>query len=134
MVPDSGGGLFTVNVKAADAAPPGLVTIMYGFPATAIALAGIEASNSVELMNVVWTFKRLKLTCEPCTNPFPVTVRIKPGPPAIELKGEIFETESWMNGGRIETIMGFEVPPPGTPFEGVITEIVAIPGADTSPS
>ena len=110
IVPVPGGGLLTVNVKDEEVAPPGFVTITYGFPAIAIALAGIVASSTLELIIVVGTFNRLKVTCEPCTNPFPLTVRIKPCPPASALTGDIFETESCATGGTMGMTTGLEAP------------------------
>jgi hypothetical protein len=44
-----GTGLLTVKVITTDALPPGLATVTKGVPATAMALAGIAACNSVEL-------------------------------------------------------------------------------------
>jgi len=62
--PPTGCGLLTVNVNGTEAKPSGLVTITYGLPAIAIALAGIDAVSWVELANVVDTLFRLKLTCD----------------------------------------------------------------------
>lgn len=48
-VPLPGGGLLTVNVMNTEAVPSGLFTMTYGFPAMAMALAGMVAVSSVEL-------------------------------------------------------------------------------------
>ena len=93
----------------------------------AIALAGIEAVSWVELTSVVDTLFRLKLTFEPCTKPLPFTVRVNAGPPAVALVGEMFETASGTMGGRIVRIAVLEVPQPGTPLEGLVTVILAVP-------
>ena len=81
----------------------------------------------MELMNVVATLFRWKLTCEFDTNPVPFTVRVNSGPPAVALEGEMFETANGARGGKIVSVTILEVPPPGTPFEGLVTEIFAVP-------
>lgn len=78
-------------------------------------------------MKVVATLFRLKLTCEFATNPVPFTVRVNAGPPAVALKGEILETVNGLTGGKIVSVTVLEVPPPGTPFDGLVTEILTIP-------
>jgi hypothetical protein len=101
----------------------------------AIALAGIIAFSTVELTNVVLIFVRLKLTCdpglvcEPCTNPVPFTVSVNAGSPEVVLMGDMLETENGGGGGTIVSVAVLEVPPPGTPFDGVVTEILAVPCA-----
>jgi hypothetical protein len=70
----------------------------------------------------------LKLTCEPDTKPLPFTVRKKSGPPPTALVGARLVTTGWVCGGKIVRKNVSEVPPPGTPFEGVVTETVAVPG------
>ena len=130
-IPD-GWGLLTANVNATEVMPFGFVTITNGLPAIAMALAGIEAVSWVELTNVVLALFRLKLTCEPCTKPLPFTARGNAGPPAVVLVGEMLETVSGTMGGKIVSVTALEVPPPGTPFEGVVTVILAVPWATIS--
>ena len=125
--PPTGSGLLTVNVNATEVKPSGFVTITNGFPAIAIALAGIEAVSWVELTNVVDTLFRWKLICEPCTKPLPFTVRENAGPPAVALVGEMFETANGAAGGKIVSVTVLEVPPPGTPFDGLVTVILIVP-------
>lgn len=93
----------------------------------AIALAEIKDVNWVALTNVVATLIRLKLICEPGTKPLPLTVSVKPGPPAVALAGEMFETTGWVFGSRIDNVTVLEVPPPGTPLAGLVTEMPAVP-------
>jgi hypothetical protein len=128
-VPPPGCGFLTVKVNETDVLPSGLVTITYGFPAIAMALAGITAASCVELTMFVDTLFRLKVTCEPCTNPVPNTLRGNDGPPAVVLVREILETDRGIVGGRMESMRVLEVPPPGTPLEGVVTEILIVPWA-----
>jgi hypothetical protein len=95
----------------------------------AIALAGMVAVSSVGLTTDVTIFIRLKLTCEADTNPVPFTVSVNPGSPAVALMGDMLETENGGGGGTIVSMAVLEVPPPGMPFDGVVTEIVAVPVA-----
>ena len=132
MEPPPGCGLLTVNVSNTETRPPGFVTITYGFPAMAIALAGIEAVSWVELTNVVETLFRLKLTCDTGTKPLPFTVRMNPTVPAIALAGIMFETVGSVLADRIVRVKGVEVPPPDTPFAGFITVMLAVPWVTTS--
>lgn len=73
------------------------------------------------------TLFRLKLTCEPCTKPLPFTVRVNAGPPAVALEGEMLLIAGCAVGAVIVSVTVLEVPPPGTPFVGVVTVILAVP-------
>ncbi len=126
-LPPTGCGLIIVNVSVPETVPFGFVTRTYGLPTMAMALAGMLATSWVELTNTVDTLFRLKLTCDPCTKPFPFTVRVNAAPPVVALLGETFETDSGTTAGPIVSVTAFEVPPPGTPFEGFVTEILAVP-------
>lgn len=96
----------------------------------AITLAEIKIVSCVALTNVVASLIRLKLICEPGTKPLPFTVNVMLGPPAVAAVGEMFETTGCvLLGGRIDSVTVLEVPPPGMPFEGLVTEIVAVPWA-----
>lgn len=117
----------TVNVSAAEVAPPGFVTITYGFPAMAIELAEISAISCVEFTKLVGTLIRLKLTSEPCTKPAPFTVRANAGPPAVALDGEILLTPRRAMGATIEKTIVLEVPPSESPVDGLVTDTVAVP-------
>lgn len=97
-----------------------------------MALAGIRAVSCVGLTNDVATFTVLKLTCEPCTNPLPLTVSVNAGPPPVALAGERAVTSGCVSGPKIVRVSMLEVPPPGTPFEGVVTEMLAVPCAGIS--
>lgn len=72
---------------------------------------------------------RLKVTCEPGTKPVPLTVSVNAGPPAVALVGEMPNTESGPMEGTIGSVTVLEVPPPGTPLEGLVTEMLAVPWA-----
>jgi hypothetical protein len=98
----------------------------------AIALAGIEAVSWVVLTNVVDTLLKWKLTCDPCTKPLPFTVRVNAGPPAVALVGRMFETANGATGGKIVSVTVLEVPPPGRPFDGLVTQTLAVPGVKIS--
>ena len=74
------------------------------------------------------TLFMLKLTCEPATKPLPLTMSVNSGPPPVALVGERLVTTGCVCGGKIVRKNVSEVPPPGTPFEGVVTETVAVPG------
>lgn len=116
-------GSLIVNVNETEVLPSGFVTITYGFPAVATAPAGMIAASWVELTKVVGTLFRLKLTCEPCMKPVPNTLRRNNGAPAVILAGEILETNSGKVWGIISSVSMLDVPPPGTPLDGVVTEI-----------
>src|ERR1700722_4038696 len=91
---------------------------------------GMEAVNCVALTNEVATLFRLKLTIDPDTKPLPFTVSVNCGPPAVALVGEMLETTGWVRGlgGKIVSVSVLEIPPPVTPFEGFVTEILSVPG------
>jgi len=99
----------------------------------AIALAGMAAVSCVELTNVVGTLFKLKLACEPCTKPLPLTVSVNAGPPAVALGGEMDVIARGALAGVIVSVAALEVPPPGTPFGGVVTVMLAVPGDAISP-
>jgi hypothetical protein len=69
-----GTGLFTVNVTTVDGRLPGFATVTIGVPATAMALAGMLACNSVALENIVGIAFPLKLTTELADKLLPDTV------------------------------------------------------------
>lgn len=70
--------------------PPGagFVTVTLTGPAVAISAAVIVALICVELTKVVALAAPLNFTIDPGTKPVPLTVRVKPAPPAVALVGE----------------------------------------------
>jgi hypothetical protein len=82
-----GAGLFTVNVTTVEGRLPGFATVTIGVPATAMALAGMLACNSVALEKVVGIAFPLKLTNELTEKLLPDTVNENAGPPAVALAG-----------------------------------------------
>ena len=73
--------------NAFDVIPPGLATRTVAVPGTAMSLAGIEALNCEALTKVVVRFESFHRTVEPETKLDPLTVRAKPGPPALAPAG-----------------------------------------------
>ena len=86
-LPITGRGLdeLTGKLTTFELPPPGigLITITARVPAAAISEAGICVDNWVELMNVVIRLVLLILITEAGTNPVPLTVNWKAGPPGI---------------------------------------------------
>jgi hypothetical protein len=80
--------VLTVNVAGADAAPPVLATVTLAVPALAMSAAGTEAVTCVAETKVVVRAVPFQFTVEPLTNPEPVTVRVKVGPPAVAEFGD----------------------------------------------
>jgi hypothetical protein len=80
-----------VKLTAFDVPPPGagLVTVTGTVPAEAMAAAGMATVNCVELTTAVAGVVPPKLTTEAATKFVPLTVRVKPAPPATALVGEI---------------------------------------------
>src|SRR6516225_8003741 len=80
-----------VKFTAFDVPPPGagLVTVTGTVRGEATAAAGMAAVNCVELTSVVAGVVPPKLTTEAATKFVPLTVRVKPAPPAAALVGEI---------------------------------------------
>lgn len=108
---NAGTGLLIVKVAVLDEPPPGagLVTCTGAVPAVAISDAGTEAVSCVELTNVVVRLLPFQLATELDTKPEPFTVRVKAGPPAVELFGEsvLIAGVGFGGGGG-----GLEDPPP----------------------
>jgi hypothetical protein len=76
-----------VRGKVFDVLPPGLATLIVAVPGVAMSLAGIEAVNCEALTKVVVRFEPFHLMVEPKTKLDPLTVRAKPGPPALAPAG-----------------------------------------------
>jgi hypothetical protein len=64
-------------------APPALDNVMLALPAAVMRLAGTAAVNCVALENVVDSGEPFHCTIAPDANPVPVTVSVKPAPPAV---------------------------------------------------
>jgi hypothetical protein len=129
-----GTGLFTVNVVTTDGSPPGFATVTNGVPATAMALAGIAACNCVALTNADETTLKLNVTTEPAVKPFPASVSVNAGPPAVVLAGTSPPTTGCVFAGRI--VSGKDgVVPPWLPFPlGLVTEMLIVPELAISPA
>ena len=119
-----GRGLLIVKVDPPDVPPPGVgfVTVTVAVPAVVISLARIDAVSCVLLTNVVVRFEPFHFTEAPETKLEPLTVSVKPEPPAVPLVGE-----SELIDGRgllIVKVDPPDVPPPGV---GLKTVTVAVP-------
>ena len=122
-----GTGLFMVNVTINEGEAPGFLTVTNGVPAAAMALAGIAACNCVALTNADETTLELKVTTELAVKPFPVSVSVNAGPPAVVLAGTKPPTTGWVFTGRIVRGNVAEVPPLPMPPTGFDTEILMVP-------
>ncbi len=71
------------NVTAVDGVPPVFTAVMLAFPTVAIKLAGTVAVNWAELTNVVESPPPFHCTVAPERKPDPLTVSVKPAPPAV---------------------------------------------------
>jgi hypothetical protein len=120
----TGFGPVTVNVCPAEVPPPGvgLKTVTEAVPAVAISEAGTAAVNWVALTNVVVKATPFHCTTEPATKFVPAIVRVKAGPPAVAVVGEIKPEVG--TGLSIVNERGLDVPPPGV---GVKTVTEAVP-------
>ena len=94
-------GVLMVNTTVFELVPPAL-TVMLAVPAVAIRLVGTIAVTCVPLTNVVGSAALFQLTVAPLTNPVPVTVRVKPLPPAVTEFGERLEIT---REGEVETAL-----------------------------
>src|SRR6516225_9300722 len=119
-----------VKFTAFDVPPPGagLVTVTGTVRGEATAAAGMAAVNCVELTSVVAGVVPPKLTTEAATKFVPLTVRVKPAPPAAALVGEIVAIVGllpphpasntkliipWTTSVLISTVPLFMTAPPG---------------------
>ena len=84
-----GGGVPTVNVRAAEVPPPGeeLNTVTRLTLGLAISDAGIVAVNCVLFTTVVGRSPPFQRTLEDETNPLPFAVSVKPGPLGAAMVG-----------------------------------------------
>jgi len=108
-----GNGLLMVNVSVPEVPPPGmgLNTVTVAVPAVAMSEAGTVPFTIVPLTNVVVRLAPFHFTRLPATKLVPVTVTVKPGPPAVALLGE---SEVAVGTGLLTVkFCDREVPPPG---------------------
>ena len=82
------GGLM-VNVTAGGEVCPVSVTVTAAVPADAIRAADTVAVNWPAFTKVVTRLVPFQVTCVALVKPAPLTVRVKAGPPAVALWGEI---------------------------------------------
>ncbi len=126
-----GTALLMVKGSALEVPPPGagLKTVTCAVPAAAISLAGIAAVNWLLLTNVVLRSEPFQRTTEPEVKLLPLTVRVKPAPPAVALEGE---SELSAGAGLLMVnVSALEVPPPGA---GLKTVTCAVPPVAISPA
>jgi len=120
---NEGAGLTTVKVLDAEAPPPGagLNTLTAAVRAEATSAAGIVAVKLVLSMKTAVRFEPFQRTTEPATKFEPVSVKLKPGPPAVELEGASALNE----GAGLATVkvLDAEAPPPGA---GLNTRTAAV--------
>src|SRR5579871_732697 len=122
---------FAVIVKASlPAVPPpgvGFTTVTAAAPGADKSAELMVAVSCVEFPNVVARLTPFHCTCDPLTNPVPVTVSVKPVEPAVRLAGEICV----IAGAGLFTVKfaDGDVPPPGG---GFITVTATVPAVRTS--
>lgn len=111
----------TTKVSEFDVVPPGVPTLTAALPLPAIAFAGTDAVSCVELPKLLVRATPFHNTTSPEAKLLPLTVSVKPGPPAIALAGE---TEfSAGTGVVVRKLKAFEVAP-----LGVLTLMDSVPG------
>src|SRR5262249_33797319 len=120
-----------VKVAAPDVLPPGpgLNTVTEAWPAEAMSEAGIAATSRVALTNVVVRSEPFQRTCELEATFEPVTVRLKPAPPAVADVGLRREMAGAGAGAVMVKVAAPEVPPPEP---GLNTVTAACPVEATS--
>lgn len=123
------GALEIVKTKLVVVPPPGagLVTVTFAGPTDEMSVAGIVAVNCVALTNVVGLADPLKFTIDAATKFVPVTVSVKPDPPAVAP----FGLSNVTVGTGLFTVNGElpDAPPPGT---GFVTHTLNVPAAAMS--
>src|SRR5882672_2908569 len=120
------GWLAIVNTKFVVVPPPGVgfVTVTLADPTVVISLDEIVAVSWVAFTNVVALAVPLNLTTEAGTNPVPVTVSVKPAPPAVAPLGL---SEVIAGAGLFTVNDEFpEAPPPGVGFVTMTLKLPAV--------
>jgi hypothetical protein len=104
---------------------------MFIIPGSAMSSAEIDACTCVLETNIVGRFKPFHLTTDPCLKFVPVTVSVKPAPPASAEDGlRLVTLGTGLGAGlTIENGSEFESPPPGG---GLDTATLAVPGTAIS--
>ena len=106
--------------------PPGgaFTTVTEAVPGVTMSRAEMEAVSFVLLANVVVRGDPFQFTTEPETKLEPFTVRVKAGPPAVALLGEI---ELIAGTGLLTVnVIALDVPPPGGAFTTVTETVPAV--------
>jgi len=107
-----------------------LKTVTLAVPAVAMSAARIEAVTCVEETYVVVRFVPFHLTTELEMKLLPLTVSIKPAPPAVaELGLRLVVVGTGLSGTLIVKVWELEVPPPGV---GLKTVTLAVPAVAMS--
>ena len=119
----AGGAGAMVRLTALDAVPPAFAAVIWAVPACAIRLAGTTAVTCVELTKVVKAVL-LKKIVAPARKLVPETVKVKAGPPAVTVNGEMPVIAGV--GGAIVRLTALEAAPPV-----FCTVIWAVPAAAT---
>ena len=109
-----------MKVSAADSRPPSapvVKTVTRAPLPLATSAALIRARSSEGLRNVVSRSCPFQRTIEPCTKPVPLTINVKPLPPASAVVGLSVVMRG--SGLRLRTSSGkaFDKPPPGAGFD-----------------
>ena len=107
-----------VNVSAPDVPPPGVGvnTVTEAVPAVAMSPAGTAAVNCVALPKVVTNAAPFHCTTELLTKFVPVTVSVKPAPPAVAEEGD--SEEAVGTGLEAARIVNVSEPTPSTVVSG----------------
>jgi hypothetical protein len=125
------GWLAIVNTKFVVVPPPGagFVTVTFADPTVEMSDERIEAVSFVELTNVVAFAVPLKFTIEPDMKFVPLTVSVKPAPPAVTPFGL---SDVIVGAGLLIANGEFpDVPPPGA---GLATVTLTAPAVRISPA
>jgi hypothetical protein len=118
-----------VNVWALEVPPPGagLNTVTWAVPAAAMSVAGIDAVNWVEEINVVARSAPFQRTTEFVTKLVPFTVNVNAAPPAVaELGASPLVVGTGLLLALIVNVCALEVPPPGVGLNTVTDAVPAI--------
>lgn len=123
----AGVGLLIVKVKPFDVPPPGegLVTVTVTRSPDAMSLAGIATVNCVALTKVVVRALPFHCTVEPLMKFVPLTVSVKPVPPAVTAFGlKPVIVGMGFCAWPILKLTALDVPPPGA---GLLTVTLDVP-------
>src|SRR5215468_9995753 len=127
-----------LNGAAFEEPPPeaptgGVKTVTFAVPATAMSEGVIIAVNCLDEIKVVGRSVPFHRTMELLTKFVPVTVRVKPGPPAVAEFGLIVMIVGVAGAcGVIVNGAAFDEPPPLVPIGGLNTVTLADPAAAIS--